>query len=208
MKKTILICSLCFVFAIVSAAYGQEFDPAFGLSGLTATAASDAGPQYSQQALSGGVFPNFSGDFVVSSKSRLGFNANVAWRGGQNTYGPASAFGVTVPFRPILYTFNALYAPKLNDRVTLEMYGGLGGESIRFYQGSFNCTFTGCTNYTSSNHFLGDIGGGIRFYVTKRLFVRPEAQVYFVHNNFEFAGATATRAGVSIGYTFGGFFHY
>lgn len=208
MKKLIWIVSLCFAVASVFAAHAQEFDPAFGLSGFTAPSAFDASGQYSSQALSGGVFPNFSGDFIITSKSRLGINANVVWRGGRNTYNPVLTGGFTVPFRPILYTFNALYAPRLNDRVTLEMYGGLGGESTRFYQGSYTCSFTGCTNYTSSNHFLGDIGGGIRFYVTKRFFVRPEAQMYFVRNNFEFAGATATRAGVSIGYTFGGFFHY
>ena len=207
MKKLDVFASLCFGLAGVSSAFAQEFDPALGLSGFTAPSAFDATGNYSPQDIGGGVYPNFSGDFIFTSKSRLGINANVAWRGGQNNYSPASAFGGTLPFRPILYTFNALYAPRLNDRVTLEMYGGLGGESIRFYQPNYTCNFN-CTNYTSSNHFLGDVGGGIRFYVTKRLFVRPEAQVYFIRNNFEFSGPRATRAGVSIGYTFGGFFHY
>jgi hypothetical protein len=35
------------------------------------------------------------------------------------------------------------------------------------------------------------------------MFVRPEAHLYLVHNNFEFAGSRANSAGVSVGYSFG-----
>ena len=182
--------------------YAQQFDPAFGLSGLTAPSASSAATSttYQPQAISGGVFPSVSGDFLFT-KFHVGVNGNVAWRGGQANYEPL-LYGNTLPYRPIFYTFNGIFAPQLNKRITLEMYGGLGGESTRFY-GTVNCSFAGCTNYTSTHHLLGDVGGGVRFYLWNRLFVRPEAQVYFVRHNFEFSGATATRAGISVGYTFG-----
>jgi hypothetical protein len=86
--------------------------------------------------------------------------------------------------------------------VGAEIVGGIGAESLRFYQPYFNCNFVTCTNYVSSNHFLGDFGGGLKFYVHGGFFVRPEARLYFIHNNAEFSSGKAVRYGVSIGYTF------
>jgi hypothetical protein len=51
---------------------------------------------------------------------------------------------------------------------------------------------------------MGHFGGGVRFYFLGHAFVRPEAHLYLVHNNFEFSGARAVRVGASIGYAFGG----
>jgi len=202
MKRSFIAAALFLLFT--GLAYSQEFDPAFGINGLTTTSAADADSNHTPQAVSGGVFPSFGADVLFLKFHRLqaGVISNVAWRGGQGNY-LQDLYGNNIPYRPIFYTFNGLVAAKVNKRITVEGYGGLGGESVRFYQGSFTCSFTGCTNYTSSNHFLGDIGGGVRLYVWNRLFVRPEAQVYFVRNNVEFSSAVATRAGVSIGYTFG-----
>jgi hypothetical protein len=39
-------------------------------------------------------------------------------------------------------------------------------------------------------------------YLMKGLFVRPEARIYLINNNTNFAGSYATRVGASIGYTF------
>src|ERR1041385_1461972 len=79
----------------------------------------------------------------------------------------------------------------------------IGWESLRFYQPFFNGSgFTGCSNFVSSNHFMGHFGGGLRYYFKGHFFVRPEAHVYLIRNNVEFSSPLATRVGVSLGYTF------
>ncbi len=49
---------------------------------------------------------------------------------------------------------------------------------------------------------MGHVGGGVRLFVTKSIFIRPEAHLYIVHNNVEFSGSRVTRFGASIGYAF------
>jgi hypothetical protein len=51
---------------------------------------------------------------------------------------------------------------------------------------------------------MGDVGGGLKFYVYRSFFVRPEMRLYLIHNNVEFVSSRAFRYGASIGYTFGG----
>jgi hypothetical protein len=50
---------------------------------------------------------------------------------------------------------------------------------------------------------MGDLGAAIRWYVHGSIFLRPEVWEYFTHNNQELSSGHATRAGVSIGYSFG-----
>jgi hypothetical protein len=195
-KLLLLIASLCSIFLLGASAYGQQIDGEFGLSTVLGPSASSATGDHSPQSVGGGVFPSFSGSFLI--RHRVGFNGEIAWRASQNQYLDI------VPFRPIFYDFNAIWSPRLAHLVTVDLMGGIGGESVRFYQGIINCSFTGCTNYTSTNHFLGHFGGGVRFYVFGNVFVRPEAHLYLVHNNVEFSGARAERVGASIGYSFGG----
>ena len=58
--------------------------------------------------------------------------------------------------------------------------------------------------YLSSNHFLGDFGGGIRAYFWRDAFIRPEVRLYLINNNIEFSHNYATRYSISLGYSFGG----
>lgn len=195
MKKLILI-ALTFTFCavLVSAARAQQIDLGFGVSTTTSP-----GPTTSNgllfPSLRGGTYPGFSGDFLV--RHNLGLEGELFWRASQNLYGGYQ------PYRPIFYAFNAIWAPKLSKNISAEVLGGIGGEDLRFY-GYVNCnSFFGCTTYSSSNHFMGDVGGGIRAYVWHGVFVRPEARLYFVHNNLEFSSDRIARYGVSLGYTFG-----
>jgi len=171
------------------AASQQQFDVAFGL-GTVGTRSE--GFDTNLPTLGGGGFLSFSGDFLF--KHSLGVQGEVAWRGKSN------AFQGFQPYRPILYDFNGIWAPTWN-RFGMEAMGGIGALSTRVYQQFFECNFAGCTNYTSSNHFMGHIGGGLKFYVRGPIFVRPEAHVYFIRNNVEYSQDRATRYGVSIGYT-------
>ena len=199
MKKSALV-AFSYVFLLFAvAAQAQQFDVGFGLSGLKSTSAFDASGNFSPQSVGGGVFPVFSGDFLFLKQ--FGVGGEVFWRADRNLY---QAFGAQQPFRPVFYDFNAVYSPKLGKRAQVEMEGGIGGESARFYTPFFNCSAFSCTNFVSSNHLLFHAGGGIRAYVWNHLFVRPEAHYYFVRHNVEFSGPHVVRLGVSVGYSWMG----
>ena len=188
-KVSLLVAAFCLILLPGSAAHAQQFDMSFGVSGLT-------GPSSTAtlQTIGGGAYPSIGLDFLFFHNVGVGFNA--AFRAKQNLYQGQ------LPFRPFFYDVDAVYAPPLGKRAQGELSAGLGVESVRFYTPTVTCSFTGCTNFVSSNHFLVQLGAGLRLYVTPRIFIRPEAHLYVVHNNFEFSGSRATRFGVSIGYSF------
>jgi hypothetical protein len=174
-------------------AHAQQLDIAFGLSTVMAP---DADVVNQVPSLRGGGYMSFSGDFLFYHNFGVGMTA--AWRAHQNI--DQTAFQ---PFRPIFYEFNGVYQPPMGKRAQADLQGGIGFESIRFYEPFFTCgAFSGCTNFTSSNHFLGHVGGGVKIYVTNSVFIEPMAHFYFVHNNFEFSSGHAQRYGAQIGYSF------
>jgi hypothetical protein len=179
-------------------ANAQQVDGAFTVSGLKAPSAFDVSPssQFFPQSVGGGTFVGFSGDFLFLKHFGLGGEVN--WRAKRNL---SQGF---LPFRPIFYNFNAVFAPPLGKHAAAELVAGIGGESVRFYQNTFTCSFFSCTDFTSANHLLGDVGGGLKLYIFHHVFLRPEARFYFIRNNFEFSGSHATRLGVSLGYTLSG----
>lgn len=205
--KPLTFAVLFCVLLAVGIAFGQSGDVAFGVGTVVAPSASSASGNYYPQSLGGGAFPVFSGD-VIFFKHQFGISANVAWRASQGQYTTFQLFGGTLqplaltPYRPIFYDFNGIWAPNHLKRVVPQLEAGIGAESIRFYQPFITCGSLGCTNYSSSNHFLGHFGGGMKLYVKGGFFVRPEAHVYLVHNNTEFSSGHAERVGLSIGYTF------
>ena len=191
MKRLSLFVAFSFLFFLLgSAAQAQQFDLTFGVSGLTGPETTPSGVQ----TIGGGAYPSFGLDFLFYHNLGVGFNA--AFRAHQNLY---QGFQ---PFRPFFYDVDAVYAPPLGKRAQAELSAGIGAESIRFYTPFLNCNFVSCTDFVSSNHFLGQFGAGLRLYVTRSIFIRPEAHLYVVRNNFEFSGSRATRFGVSIGYSF------
>ena len=196
-KLSLFVASFCLFFLLGSTAQAQQFDLAFGVSTLTAPgSAVEIGPfgPFTVPTLSGGAYLNFSMDFLFFHNLGVGFNA--AFRANQNLY---QGFQ---PYRPFFYDVGAVYAPPLGKHAQLELSAGIGAESLRFYTPTFSCGFAGCTNFVSSNHFLGQFGGAVRLYVTPRIFIRPEASLYLINNNFEFSSSRATRFGVSLGYSF------
>jgi len=198
LNRSALVILTCVICLSVSSACAQQFDAAFGISGLKAPSASEPqiGFHHAPQSVGGGVFPVFSADFLF--KKQFGFGGEVFWRATRNLY---QAFGANQPFRPVFYDFNAVWAPRLGKRAAAQVEGGIGSQSARFYQPFVTCNFVSCTNFVSSNHLLGHVGGGVKLYVWHSVFLRPEAHFYFVHNNLEFSGLNATRLGVSVGYT-------
>jgi hypothetical protein len=194
LRKLSLIAVLGLLFVIQSNAFGQQFDAALGVGGVTApsgTVTQGGSTTISQR---GGAYPVFSADVLL--KHNFGVSGELAWRASRNLYGGFQ------PYRPLFYDFNGIYAPKLGKHFEPEVMAGIGWESLRFYTPTFQCNFITCTDYFSSNHFMGHIGAGIRYYVWGHLFIRPEAHLYLIHNNVEFPSSQAARFGMSIGYTF------
>jgi hypothetical protein len=181
-------------------ASAQQGDIMIGGSTLLSSSPSSAALFFQQPAEKGGTYISISGD-VVGFKRRLGFNVETAWRASQANYA-----GENENYRPILTDFNGLFQPRLGKKVGLDLMGGIGIASTRFYVPQIvSCSYFsgGCINYTSSNHFMEHLGGGIRYYVWHHVFVRPEIHYYHIQNNVEFNSGSVFRVGGSLGYTIG-----
>jgi Outer membrane protein beta-barrel domain len=194
LRKLSLIAVLVLPSLIQGTLHAQQFDVAFGVGTLTAPSASSASGNHNPVSITGGAYPVFSADLLL--KNRFGVSGELAWRASRNLYAGFQ------PYRPLFYDFNGIYAPKLGKSAAAELSAGIGWESLRFYQGFTTCGAISCTDFVSSNHFMGHFGAGLRYYFHGHFFVRPEADLYLINNNQEFSSARATRFGVSLGYSF------
>jgi hypothetical protein len=157
----------------------------------------DVGPKMT------GLFATFAGD--VMFKQNLGFGAEYSFRTSQGNYAPQ----VGVNYRPVFYDFNAIWHPlKESTRIVPEFQGGLGGVDLKFYETQTQCAIAGvCTTLNqyiaSSNHFQLHFSGGVRFYVTPSVYIRPQVDVHWVNNFQEFGSDWVPQYSVAIGYSFG-----
>jgi len=196
LRTAILLSFACAAFAAFSNfARAQKVDLAFGISTVNAPGASSASGDHQPVSLTGGTYPGLSGDVLFFH--HVGIGGEIYWKANQGNYGNTG-----LPFRPLFYDVNAVYSPKLASHTYLELIGGIGALSTRFYCSSV-CTYQG-TNYQDSNHFMADFGAGIKIYPKGGFFVRPEARLYLVNNNLDYSSPRVARYGLSIGYTFGG----
>jgi hypothetical protein len=194
LRSAVLLAFACAALAAFSNfAQAQKVDVAFGLSTVEAPAANSTGPS-----LTGGTYPGFSGDVLFWHN--FGIGGEIYWRATQSVYD--SVLYGPIPYRPLFLDFNGIYAPKLARHTYLELSAGIGAMDTRQYCNGCGNGYN--TNYTSDKHFMGDFGGGIKFYPKGGFFIRPEAKVYLVTNNQLFSSSYSTRFGASIGYTFGG----
>jgi hypothetical protein len=147
----------------------------------------------------GGLYPNVGADVIFHKRFGAGFD--IAWRGGQGQYGYTGG----QPYRPILFSFNGVYQPRIGKKLGADLLGGIGWQSTRYYgyQETVSCEyFYAC--YTSSNHFQVNVGAGLRYYFFGHAFIRPEFRYYYINNNTaDFTSSNVFRVGASIGYTIG-----
>jgi hypothetical protein len=203
LRTAILLSFACAALAAFSNfAQAQKIDIAFGVSTTIAPSASFVDGVESAPSLTGGAFPGFSGDFLFFHN--LGVGAEVFWKA-SSVGCSESICGVDsgITYRPVFYNFNTVYSPKLASHVYLELVGGVGALDTHYSA----CTLSGVSCggsqlISSSDHFDVDAGGGIKLYLTRGFFVRPEARFYWINNNTDFSANHATRVGASIGYTF------
>lgn len=175
----------------------------FGFGTVTSPGASPCGFSASTGQLvcpeKGGLYPSLGADVIFHR--RIGFGFDVSWRASQGAYGGNGG----QPYRPIIFDFNAVYQPRLSKKTGLDLMGGIGWQSTRYYGyvPTSGCVYFGAC-YLSSNHFLVDAGAGIRYYFWGHVFVRPEVHYYHIVNNTEdFTSGNIVRLGGSIGYTIG-----
>lgn len=162
---------------------------------MFAPSASQAVGDHTQQSLDGGVYPSVSADYLFFHK-HIGVEGEYSWRWNNSTYLPGF---INLPYKPLFYDFNAIWlSPTIRHHFNVELLGGAGVQSTRFYLEGCN----GSQCYGSSNHFMVDFGGGIKYYVWRHFFVRPEGRFMLVRKNVEFSSDHAVRYGASIGYTF------
>jgi len=185
--------------------YAQSFDVAAGAGTALAPARATPidsfgdGNLYYGPKLDG-AFGKISGDLML--RPSFGVGAEYSFRFSQGDYAGLN-------YRPSFYDVNAIFAPRLHtSRIQPEFQAGLGGMNLRFYYPQSQCdSFAGCSNSNnfieSSNHLQVHGLAGIRFYVTPGVFIRPEAEVHWVHNLFQFGSAYVSQYGVSVGYSFG-----
>lgn len=186
-------------FSFANLASAQQADAMIGFGTIVAPSSSSCtftlnvncvGPE------KGGLFTTISGDVVFHK--RIGFNVEANWRTKQGL-DSSDQF-----YRPILFDFNGLYQPRIGKKLGADLMGGIGWQTTRFYgfQDTTSCIyFNAC--YTSDNHFLVHLGGGLRYYVWGNFFVRPEAHYYHILNQSVFTNNNVIRVGASIGYTIG-----
>lgn len=185
-----------FLLLLAGSAAAQQFDVAFGVGSLSSKSAEfTSGGVYPIESIGGGAYPSVSADFLLWKN--FGFGGEVAWRGATATYAGFQ------PYRPILFDVGGVWAPELGTkRLAAQLSAGIGLSDTRFYTPYGTCDYTGCTNYYSSKHLLGAVGGGLKIYAFRNFFIRPEVKGYFIRNNNEFTSGKAYRVGASIGWTF------
>lgn len=216
MRKLAFPAVVLTVFAFASLASAQQGDAYFGGGTLLSSSASSSalitGTNCGTNAQGGALCPEKGGTYLnlgadIVFKRRIGAAFDVNWKASQAALGGPGG----QPYRPLLFTFNGVFQPRITKKVGADLFAGIGWQSTRFYayQATTSCVYFGAC-YTSNNHFLIDVGGGIRYYVWGHVFVRPEVRLFHVLNNtdtsgngFGFTSNNVVRVGASIGYTIG-----
>jgi len=202
LRKFALVATVFVFFALVNLASAQQGDAMIGFGTIMSPGASPCNVSTSTGQITcpekGGLYVNVGGDVIFHRRVGFGFDAD--WRASRGDYG-----GLGIPYKPILFDFNGVFQPKLSKKVGADLMGGIGWQSTRYYGlvNTFSCFQLGQC-YQSSNHFLFDLGAGLRYYVWGHVFVRPEVRYYKIFNNAaDFTSGNIFRAGASIGYTIG-----
>lgn len=202
--KSIALSSLAFL-SLASLASAQSFDAYFGLGTATDGAANlssdtfGTGTTYGGTRM-GGLFGTYGGDFMFSK--HFGVGAESSLRFTQGDYAGLN-------YRPIFYDFNGIWMPfGESKRIAPEIQAGLGGANLSYYYNSTYCDqFVGCSTSNqfleSSHHFQTHFGVGVRIYTLGGLYFRPQVDVHWVNNYYQFGSGWVPEYGAVVGYSFG-----
>jgi hypothetical protein len=145
-----------------------------------------------------GMFGGIGGSFML--KPTIGFGFEYFSRFSQGGYAGLN-------YRPKFYDFNAVWMPFPKSKyVAPEFQAGVGGASLSFYLPPQCNAIAGCSSsglVASSRHFQTHLGVGMNFYIKNGFFMRPQVDVHYVRNFFQFGSNWAPAYSVAIGYSFG-----
>lgn len=148
----------------------------------------------------GGLFDTIGGDVIFFHNLGAGFEYSF-----RNSRGPYGG----LEYRPAFYDVNAVYQPLGGSRRFVpEIQGGIGRASLRlYYTPQFCLTYAlGCRSNTSlatgPNYKEIHFGGGVRYYVYKDFYVRPQVDVRWVPDMIYFKNTLVPEFSVAVGYTF------
>jgi hypothetical protein len=185
-------------FAFSALTHAQQVDFAVGDSILWSPKNATAQSGYIAPPEKGGAYPSALLQYR-SSESPFGINVEGAFRYHQGIY------NFFQPYRPFLYDANAVYSRRFTFKAEGDFMAGVGAQTVLFYTQTGTCGLPGggCRTYVNSTHFLTHAGAGVRYYFWRNFFVRPEANWYYVRNNYQFHSNNVFRVGASVGHTFG-----
>lgn len=171
-RKLAFFVIVCAFSLITSFASAQQADVTLGFGTVMSPGASSCNVDTLLCPESGGLYPTIGVDVIFHR--RFGFGYDVTWRGGAGAY-PTT--GQT--YRPIINDFNAVFQPHVGKKIGIDLIGGIGFQDTRSYgyTNSSSCVYLGAC-FTSSFHFLTDVGGGVRYYFWHHAFIRPEVRYY------------------------------
>jgi hypothetical protein len=145
-----------------------------------------------------GTFGTFGATYMF--RPTFGFGGEYSFRFSQGSY-------AGLDYRPKFYDFNAIWMPFSNSKkVVPEFQGGIGGASLSFYYPQQCISGIACSSSSflvSSSHFQEHFSGGVRFYVKGGVFIRPQVDVHYVNNFYQFGSGFVPEYSIALGYTFG-----
>ena len=145
-----------------------------------------------------GMFGGIGGSFMF--KPTIGFGFEYFSRFSQGGYAGLN-------YRPKFYDFNAVWMPLNKSKyVAPEFQAGIGAASLSFYLPPQCNSISGCSSsglVASSRHFQTHLGIGMNLYFKGGFFMRPQIDVHYVKNFFQFGSNWAPAYSVAIGYSFG-----
>jgi hypothetical protein len=222
---------LSLLLSLIPAANAQsQFDINMGFGAAQAKAAS-SGIEGSS------LSPNFLGSCTISSdatcastsnlsgfmlgfggtvllKHNVGFGIDFTTQPAKDTYAtlPAAINGLgydlTLQSRTTFYDFDVVAQPVSSKRAALRLFGGVGGDNLKFYTNTTSSTaLTGSQSYSSyfgsSNHFAANFGAGVMIYVTDHIFIEPQFKAHWVNNLTQYGSSIVTEETVWVGYSWG-----
>jgi hypothetical protein len=198
-----VVFAAAFLFCTSFAGAQTGFDAYFGMGTARTGSSNDlidttgTGAYLSSPALDG-VFGTFGGAVMLNPS--FGVGAQVALRFRQGDY-------VGYGYRPIFYDFNGIWTPGSGRRVVPEFQAGFGGVNLRFYDSSqpyYDYNTGNISTYAgSSNHLQLHVSAGLRLFIKKHLFIRPQVDYHWARNMTEFGSSNIPAYTLAIGYSSG-----
>lgn len=139
----------------------------------------------------GGVFLSFGGDAMVWD--RFGIGGEISFKPDRDDYGP-------MEYRQTFYDINGVFAPINQDRFVLKLIGGIGGARTGFSYKQEYCVGTAIcqsetTSLGTSNHFQLHAGVGLQYFLTDKVFIRPQLDFRYVPNFTDQFGSNSVVGG-------------